>query len=36
MLQIISTEFDVYGLGDEGWEEFTGEEAYTAFLIKKK
>lgn len=36
MLQIISTEFDIYGLGEEGWEEFTRQEAYTAFLIKKK
>jgi hypothetical protein len=36
MLQIISTEFDIYGLGEEGWEEFTQEEAYMAFLIKKK
>lgn len=36
MLQIISTEFDIYGLGEEGWEEFTQQEAYMAFLIKKK
>ncbi|GAA4204342.1 hypothetical protein GCM10022289_22040 [Pedobacter jeongneungensis] len=36
MLQIISTEFEVYGLEEAGWVEFTGTEEYKAFLIKKK
>ncbi len=36
MLQIISTEFEVYGLEKSGWVEFIGTEAYKAFLIKKK
>lgn len=36
MLDIVSIEFDLYGLGKEGWGEFIGQEEYKAFLIKKK
>jgi hypothetical protein len=36
MLKTISTEFDLYGLGEQGWVEFIGKEEYKAFLIKMK
>jgi hypothetical protein len=36
MLKTISTEFDLYGLAEEGWVGFIGNEEYKAFLIKMK
>lgn len=36
MMDVLSTEFDVFGFGQQGWVEFTGEEEYFSFLIRRK
>ena len=35
-LEEIIMDFDIYGLNNQRWEEFSKEKDYDAFLIKKK